>query len=277
MSFFKPEKPQSSPLLSKQTYPIIKDEVKESKKVVYHDSDKENDADISIELPSHETPLTLECDANFSSKLLPPQSSPIPTQPSVQPIDEPKRPQEGSSPLSKRGRARKSTSYAESDDEDVTVKRKKTRRIDDSDDDEDEFKAEDLSDDDDDMSDFIDDEAEPSAEEAEDIEILDAEEEVVKPRKKPRKSSPKNSPSPVSTTETTNVLGEKFKAGSSYSAQPKQVATKLVTKAAKSPPKNFAKENEERYQWLVNVRDAEKRTMDDPNYDPRTLYIPQSG
>ena len=56
MSFFKPEKPQSSPLLSKQTYPIIKDEVKESKKVVYHDSDKENDADISIELPSHETP-----------------------------------------------------------------------------------------------------------------------------------------------------------------------------------------------------------------------------
>ncbi|KAJ9101552.1 hypothetical protein QFC19_005049 [Naganishia cerealis] len=276
MSFFKPEKPQSSPLLSKQTYPIIKDEVKESKKVVYHDSDKENDADISIELPSHETPLTLECDANFSSKLLPPQSSPIPTQPSVQPIDEPKRPQEGSSPLSKRGRARKSTSYAESDDEDVTVKRKKTRRIDDSDDDEDEFKAEDLSDDDDDMSDFIDDEAEPSAEEAEDIEILDAEEEVVKPRKKPRKSSPKNSPSPVSTTETTNVLGEKFKAGSSYSAQPKQVATKLVTKAAKSPPKNFAKENEERYQWLVNVRDAEKRTMDDPNYDPRTLYIPQS-
>ncbi|EDO14726.1 hypothetical protein Kpol_1075p4 [Vanderwaltozyma polyspora DSM 70294] len=39
---------------------------------------------------------------------------------------------------------------------------------------------------------------------------------------------------------------------------------------------NFNKENEERYQWLVDIRDAQKRPISDPEYDPRTLYIPSS-
>lgn len=36
----------------------------------------------------------------------------------------------------------------------------------------------------------------------------------------------------------------------------------------------FAKTNEERYQWLEEVKDAEGHLETDPEYDPRTLYIP---
>lgn len=44
-----------------------------------------------------------------------------------------------------------------------------------------------------------------------------------------------------------------------------------------SPPKrNFEKENEERYAWLVDVKDADGHPVGHPDYDPRTLYIPKS-
>ncbi|KAI3405668.2 MSH6 [Candida oxycetoniae] len=72
-----------------------------------------------------------------------------------------------------------------------------------------------------------------------------------------------------------NRLIEKFNAASLYTSKdykPKQYSSKPLNPAKK----NFAKENEERYHWLVNIRDAEKRTPDDANYDSRTLYIPQS-
>ncbi|SCU87385.1 LAFA_0E06414g1_1 [Lachancea sp. 'fantastica'] len=39
---------------------------------------------------------------------------------------------------------------------------------------------------------------------------------------------------------------------------------------------SFNKENEERYQWLVNERDAQGRAPDHPDYDSRSLYIPSS-
>lgn len=39
---------------------------------------------------------------------------------------------------------------------------------------------------------------------------------------------------------------------------------------------NFTKHNEERYYWLVDEKDAQKRPVSDPEYDPRTLYIPSS-
>lgn len=38
----------------------------------------------------------------------------------------------------------------------------------------------------------------------------------------------------------------------------------------------FGKQNEERYHWLVDERDASGRPVTDPQYDPRTLYIPAS-
>ncbi|CDO93343.1 unnamed protein product [Kluyveromyces dobzhanskii CBS 2104] len=37
----------------------------------------------------------------------------------------------------------------------------------------------------------------------------------------------------------------------------------------------FNKTNGERYQWLVHERDADGRDKTDPDYDPRTLYIPR--
>lgn len=45
-----------------------------------------------------------------------------------------------------------------------------------------------------------------------------------------------------------------------------------------STPKHqkFGKQNEERYHWLVDERDASGRPITDPQYDPRTLYIPSS-
>jgi DNA mismatch repair protein MSH6 len=39
---------------------------------------------------------------------------------------------------------------------------------------------------------------------------------------------------------------------------------------------DFKKKNEERYSWLLDERDAEKRRPGEPEYDPRSLYIPQS-
>eukprot|EP01117_Protostelium_nocturnum_P001422 TRINITY_DN1172_c0_g1_i3.p1 TRINITY_DN1172_c0_g1~~TRINITY_DN1172_c0_g1_i3.p1 ORF type:complete len:979 (-),score=309.18 TRINITY_DN1172_c0_g1_i3:1348-4284(-) len=36
----------------------------------------------------------------------------------------------------------------------------------------------------------------------------------------------------------------------------------------------FQQENEERYTWLVDVKDAQMRKPTDPDYDPKTLYIP---
>ncbi|KAJ8324765.1 DNA mismatch repair protein msh6 [Batrachochytrium dendrobatidis] len=38
----------------------------------------------------------------------------------------------------------------------------------------------------------------------------------------------------------------------------------------------FKDKNELRYSWLQDIKDANKNAPDDPNYDPRTLYIPPS-
>ena len=44
---------------------------------------------------------------------------------------------------------------------------------------------------------------------------------------------------------------------------------KRQQKAAK-----FKEKNEERYGFLVDIRDEEGRRPGEPNYDPRTLFIP---
>ncbi|CUM68416.1 uncharacterized protein PRCAT00006139001 [Priceomyces carsonii] len=203
-------------------------------------------------------------------------------------------PTHDSSPLVKRA-ARRSVRYVESEDEDgdddLHPGREKRRKVSTSDDEDDNFSPaaeddEDDNDDDDDdnMSDFIADDNEPSEPEAENS---DSEEEERPPKKsKSRNSSRSSGSSPESKAikrEPSNggILAEKFKAGSSYkSAVQSSIPTESKPKpnaiASPKPKSNFAKENEERYQWLVNVKDAEKRTVDDPNYDPRTLYIPQS-
>lgn len=56
----------------------------------------------------------------------------------------------------------------------------------------------------------------------------------------------------------------------------KQPVVKPVerTKAANGKEKAYTREPEERYPWLASVRDKEKRAPGDPDYDPRTIYIP---
>ncbi|KAL3232349.1 DNA mismatch repair protein MSH6 [Nakaseomyces bracarensis] len=71
------------------------------------------------------------------------------------------------------------------------------------------------------------------------------------------------------TTTTPKPIIKKFT--KSASVIPKKPATSTQSKNTA-----FTKQNEERYQWLVEERDAQKRPKDDPEYDPRTLYIPSS-
>lgn len=65
-------------------------------------------------------------------------------------------------------------------------------------------------------------------------------------------------------------------------ASPRTASSKRVPISPKATPSKsqgkhskFNKSNEERYQWLVNEKDAEGRDASDPDYDPRTLYIPR--
>lgn len=47
-----------------------------------------------------------------------------------------------------------------------------------------------------------------------------------------------------------------------------------AVKDSKFKEKAFMKEPDQRYPWLANIRDKEKRAPGDPEYDPRTVYIP---
>ncbi|PNP51768.1 hypothetical protein THARTR1_07537 [Trichoderma harzianum] len=49
---------------------------------------------------------------------------------------------------------------------------------------------------------------------------------------------------------------------------------RVATKDPKVKEKAYMKEPDERYTWLANIRDKEKRSPTDPDYDPRTIYIP---
>lgn len=180
-------------------------------------------------------------------------------------------PSESLLPVTSRGT--KKVSYAEDSDSDaesgLPIKRK--RKVVDSDD-EDYFKP-DANDEDDHVSDFVEesDDEVSTPDEASDEEPT-AEE---KPRPKKRRSSPKaSSPAPKSELTGSTSLGSKFVASSSYTTS--GTSTKTPAIRAKPSKKSFEKENEERYQWLVNIRDAEKRSPEDPEYDPRTLYVPSS-
>lgn len=38
----------------------------------------------------------------------------------------------------------------------------------------------------------------------------------------------------------------------------------------------FQKDNEQRYRWLQDMKDADRNPVGSENYDPRTLFIPDS-
>ncbi|KAG5420956.1 MSH6 [Candida metapsilosis] len=264
----------SSPLKSKTT---VKQELPLS-------SDKENDNTL---MQDDEDEFR---DLSFSSSLTSPPDVNMVKQEPKQPMNSKSTAALNSSPINANRHAKKQVNYAESDfeDDDDTVihssrKRRKVVQAP-SDDEEDEFKpVMSDADDYDDLSDFVVDEDDDEDDAAD---ISDEEEEdLPKPKKSSSSRKSKSMPSADlapqtetsfdTTTSSSNDLSGKFSASSSYDASGYQTQ-QFSSKPIPSTKKNFAKENEERYQWLVNIKDAEKRTPDDPNYDPRTLYIPQS-
>lgn len=274
MSFFKPApaKTPSSPLNGKGDH---------------LNSDKENDTSM-MEDSTTDTPLTLETNhvpakqPNLHSS---PVKEPKPKEekPEVKPVEphaEATKPK-ADSPATKAKedspggvRRTKNVSYAESDseDEDVPSTRKRRRVV--ESDDEDDFKPTEDADEDEDehMSDFV------VNEDESDIALMDEDEDdedAYASEKPAKKKSPKSStqlPANKPVNLSSSGLGSKFTASSTYKAL---VAAKPAAQP-KPQKKSFAKENEERYQWLVNIKDAEKRTPEDPDYDSRTLYIPSS-
>lgn len=290
LAFLKPAPNNSSPSRCVlNSSPLVK-------KSKHPDSDKENDTSILDGVPSSDnmrdftdTPLSSEKDVPVK-RAVDFASSPVKLLRKEEELDTEESPisknlLRSQEPIvgdstSKSGRKTRGVVYAESDSEDEAPAIRKRRRAVESDDEE-EFKpvADEDDDDDDNMNDFIDDGAEASSvNEQSDDEESEDEIKRKRPAKKARASpsrSPQPSKSSTKTGSTTSSIGTKFIATSLY--VPSETQKKVPQKARLcSKEKLFEKENEERYQWLVNVRDAEKRTPDDPNYDSRSLYIPSS-
>lgn len=278
MLFFKPAAktaPLSSPLKTKSGPERLPE---------LEISDKENDTFLAEERTS-DTPLTSEMGTTpVRTKAVLPKSSPVEDKKAIA-----KKPlatsnsanAPHSSPVAKRRSAR-DVSYAESDDEETVsgASRKKRRIVESDDDDEEEFQpAED--DDADDMSDFI------VEDDVSDVASADEEgedEEEKEAKTKPRSKKKSRSPAPAAKSVAGSSLGSKPTAssalGTKFTADSSYTSSTPTTKAPITPPKaakkSFVKENEERYQWLVDIKDAEKRPIDHPEYDSRTLYVPSS-
>lgn len=82
-------------------------------------------------------------------------------------------------------------------------------------------------------------------------------------------------------THPTSSVADKFSAGSTFVPKKEDACNNALSTLGRkkkhiTPQNRFVKENEERYQWLVNIKDADGRLETDPDYDPRSLYIPNS-
>ncbi|RMD44286.1 hypothetical protein DV735_g888, partial [Chaetothyriales sp. CBS 134920] len=186
----------------------------------------------------------------------------------------------------------KHTSYQESDSEGtdgddifepqprkaIRGRPSKRRRISDSDD-EDAYEQGNGVDEDDDMDDFI-----VPDDSDEDVKPAKRKKSSVKPSQKTcRQHSGRSSPQ-VHEDETVKLddLPESSTA-QQWSYDPEN-GLPLQPRSANIPSKHNTQGNtkkkahmtepEQRYTWLADVRDMDRRTPDDADYDPRTIYIP---
>lgn len=290
MDFFKPMASKDKLKPKQQPLPLSSSPLKSKSNDTkpFLSSDKENDDHSIMDNYKNTTLATSQPDGPGHNQIKPQLASSPAVSKQVEVKKERKQPLKekttaalNSSPVASTRRGKK-INYAESDDEEEVFSSRKKRRIvqDDSEEEEEEdFKPTDSgSDDDDDMSDFVvddDDKDEDMGPVLDD----DDDDEVVAPKNKTKKPLSKDKPksSKPNSLLVSGILG-RFDAGSSRQsssvATPKPKRTPISTLTP--PKKSFEKENEERYQWLVDIRDAEKRPADHPDYDPRTLYIPQS-
>lgn len=117
--------------------------------------------------------------------------------------------------------------------------------------------------------------------------VADDSEEDVKPSKKRKRPSAQPSrkssslPLPPPKDEEVDLDIPEDSAGSAVkwtfdpeNLEPRKERARIDSKAQPSTNKTHPKDSDERYPWLSSVRDMDGHSPDDPEYDPRTLYIP---
>lgn len=164
-------------------------------------------------------------------------------------------------------------SYAESSDEEDTTfrvegKRRRVNKVADDSGDEYQPAAEDEH-----MSDFVVDDDFASEVDSPKPEE-ESEEDTPRPKTPSRKSKPTSSLEKFSSTSVYSTSKNNKSAQTATVSTPNKTPSKGLF--GRQSNKSFEKENEERYSWLVNIRDADGNPADHPDYDPRTLYIPKS-
>ncbi|RCI13534.1 hypothetical protein L249_5545 [Ophiocordyceps polyrhachis-furcata BCC 54312] len=237
-----------------------------------------------------------------SSKL----STPVPSSDAIEPPDENLRAADSHSSPSRK--VKKAVNYAESSDDDEPFSRggatpasRRRRRLGRSTrpavKDEDEY---DLKDEDDDgLPAFLQFKSSlpltAPVDEMVDFVVSDASQSPPKKRKRPsnrpqaaRKRSnvsPSDavspSPPPEVAAHDDGGISGKPSTAMQWSYDPESADKRPVTKPAaravrdnKVKEKAYTREPEERYPWLANIRDKDKRVPGDPEYDPRTIFIP---
>ncbi|KAF2691856.1 DNA mismatch repair protein Msh6 [Lentithecium fluviatile CBS 122367] len=260
--------------------------------------------------PSDATPAKKTATPSFSKKAFTTVNPALTPQPSSDPAvpSSPIRPEQdtrsgknkenevaGVALSSPSRKAKKSVNYAESesdDDDDEVFKpiannaRKgrltKRRRVV-SEDSEDEFGLDEATQQamiEDDMDDFI-----APDDSDEDVKVPQKRKRS-QPTKSSKKASPASSPPPLPVGSDDEDDKDIVMAGTPTARQwtydPENLeplnprpATQVIKKgSSKSKQKASASEPSKRHPWLANIQDLDRRSPDDPEYDPRTLYIP---
>ncbi|KAL5050746.1 hypothetical protein BDW71DRAFT_173055 [Aspergillus fruticulosus] len=129
-----------------------------------------------------------------------------------------------------------------------------------------------------------------SDDEMDDFVVPDESDDEAKPSKKRKKPAgqPKKKtssmPSPSVMDETLDIDLPEASSGSALkwtydpeNLEPRQaraITTSSKSSSSSTKPKAHTTEPEQRYPWLANIRDIDGHPIGDPEYDPRTLYIP---
>ncbi|AJU90001.1 Msh6p [Saccharomyces cerevisiae YJM1304] len=261
----KVQKPTPATLENTATDKITKNPQGGKTGKLFVDVDEDNDLTIA-----EETVSTVRSDIMHSQE---PQSDTMlnsnTTEPKSTTTDE-----DLSSSQSRRNHKRR-VNYAESDDDDsdttFTAKRKKGKVVD-SESDEDEYLPDkNDGDEDEDIADDKEDIKGELAEDSGDDDDLISLAETTSKKKFSYNTSHSSSPFTRNISRDNSKKKSRPNQAPSRSYNPSHSQPSATSKSSK-----FNKQNEERYQWLVDERDAQRRPKSDPEYDPRTLYIPSS-
>lgn len=109
-----------------------------------------------------------------------------------------------------------------------------------------------------------------------------------RPSKPPTARKRSNVPSPRPAEEPEDLIDDDIDMGDipptstgQWSYDPNSTDKRPVSKPAERAPRDpkikekaHTREPEQRYPWLANIKDKEKRGPGDPDYDPRTIFIP---